>query len=167
MRRFQEEAEHKRLTNLTLNSKTNLMKERLKKLVKKIMTYVSELSITQALLVKTTQERDDLQEDLTAIQQRVQRGLPPTDFSEYNFMKILRDQKTVHETNLLRKQQAVLERQVFPFQVKTTAPKRATHYLNEMGLPQPFQKQGPIKPQKVFFVKNLKRNNFLGKASPK
>lgn len=87
--KFKREAEEKRKRNLKTVSKTNSLKTNLQKLVKKIMMYVSEISITQALLVSQTHERDELSEEWKEMQKRMREGEPPTSQSEFNFLKVI------------------------------------------------------------------------------
>lgn len=82
-----------RRPTLELTSKVNELQARLKAITRKMMATISELSMFQANVIKLEAEKTELYNYLDSIKERTQKGLPPTDESEIEFLKILRDKK--------------------------------------------------------------------------
>ena len=142
--------------NLTIVNKSNICRNKINKVSKKIMMIVSELSIFQAIEVKLNHEKKEKEVFLENIQDRITKGEPPKQDSEFKFLKSIRDEVNFYELNQKRKNQNFINKFVKPFFIKTTSKKRVDAYVNKIGLPKPYFKNGPFIP-----------NNFMTKLQKK
>jgi chromosome segregation ATPase len=83
----------KRRPTLLITKRVNELQAKLKDVTRKMMATISELSMFQANVIKLESEKNDLYTYFQDIRERVDTGLPPTDESEIEFVKILRDKK--------------------------------------------------------------------------
>lgn len=83
----------KRRPTLLITKRVNELQAKLKDVTRKMMATISELSMFQANVIKLESEKNELYSYLQSIKERVDTGLPPTDESEIEFVKILRDKK--------------------------------------------------------------------------
>lgn len=96
--------------------------------------------------MKLTKEKHQLTIQLEKIQEKVDNGMAPSENLELNFLKMVRDEKNFNEENKKRIAQTNFRKFDEPFLLKTTAEKRTDHFINKLGLPQPYFKEGPFKP---------------------
>lgn len=83
----------KRRPTLLITKRVNELQAKLKDVTRKMMATISELSMFQANAIKLENEKNELYGYFQNIKERVENGLPPTDDSEIEFVKILRDKK--------------------------------------------------------------------------
>ena len=151
--------------NLTIVNKSNICKNKINKISKKIMMIVSELSIFQAIEVKLNFEKTEKEKFMDTIRDRIFKGEPPKQDSEFKFLKSIRDEVNFYELNQKRKNQNFVNKFVKPFFIKTTSKKRVDAYINKIGLPRPYFKNGPFIPNnfmtKLQEKKQERINNFM------
>lgn len=82
-----------RRPTLEVTEKMNELQARLKNITRKMMATISELSMFQANVIKLESEKNELYNYLQNIKERIDGGIPPTDESEIEFLKILRYNK--------------------------------------------------------------------------
>jgi hypothetical protein len=82
-----------RYNTLEITSKVNDLQARLKKITRQMMATISELSMFQANLIKLDSEKGQVYNQVEEMRARVEKGLPPTDESEIEFLRLLRDKK--------------------------------------------------------------------------
>lgn len=86
-----------RYSTLEVSTKVNDLQARLKKITRKMMATISELSMFQANVIKLNQEKEEAQSRLETVQERVEEQMPPTEDAEILFLKKLRDKKRYQE----------------------------------------------------------------------
>lgn len=86
-----------RYSTLEISSKVNELQARLKKITRKMMATISELSMFQANVIKLEQKKEDSYSRLSNVRDRIEEGMPPTDDAEILFLKMLRDKKRYQE----------------------------------------------------------------------
>jgi chromosome segregation ATPase len=90
---LRKQAIDKRRPTLMITKRVNELQAKLKDVTRKMMATISELSMFQANSIKLDAEKNELYNYLQNIRERVEQGLPPTDESEIEFLKNLRDRK--------------------------------------------------------------------------
>ncbi len=140
-----------RQTTLELSEKVNDFQARLKDLTRKMMSTISELSMFQATALKLQNERESLETLVDESTKRVQQGLPPTQESEIEYQKMLRDKLRHQEERELRIQRETIERSIPPFATKTSAEPRVGAYIpdDNIGISKPYGKNAPFKPSEL------------------
>jgi chromosome segregation ATPase len=83
----------KRRPTLIITKRVNELQAKLKDITRKMMATISELSMFQANSIKLEAEKNELYNYLQNVRERVDEGLPPTDESEIEFIKNMRDRK--------------------------------------------------------------------------
>ena len=75
------------------------------------------------------------------------QGMAPTDYADHEFDKIERNRERIEIDNEERRQRKLLEQQMPPTGVKTTALPRKNHYYPEdIQLPKPYGQAQPFYP---------------------
>lgn len=78
---------------------------------------------------------------------RIKQGMPPTDTAEEEWQRMERNKLRQEQDRDTRKNRKMLEQQLPPNGVKTTAPPRPNSYLRpDLPLPQPYGHFAPFKP---------------------
>jgi predicted nucleic acid-binding Zn-ribbon protein len=138
-----------RRETLHVSSTVNDLQARLKNITRKMMATISELSMYQANVIKLESEKNELYSYLHAIRERVEAGLPPTDESEIEFLKILRDKKRYLEMREEKNEQEMIRNSMPPFAVNSTAEPRPGAYIDQIGLPKPYGAFRPFRPSEL------------------
>lgn len=86
-----------RYSTLEVSTKVNDLQARLKKITRKMMSTISELSMFQANVIKLNQEKEFSYQNLEISRERQENGLPPTEESEIEFLKMLGNKKRHQE----------------------------------------------------------------------
>ena len=112
-----------------------------------MLATVSELSMFQSKALKLQQEKEEKETVLEDSVQRMEQGLPPTDNAEKEYERIERNRSRQMLDADERKQRKILESQLPPTGVKTTALPRPNSYMPaDIQIPQPYGKFAPFKP---------------------
>lgn len=136
-----------RKTTLEIAEKINEYKARTTELSRKMLATVSELSMFQSKALKLQEEKQAKEEILDEAEQRSKQGLPPTDSSEEEWARIQRNSLRQEQERDERRQRKILESQMPPNGVRTTALPRPNSYLKpNLPLPQPYGHFAPFKP---------------------
>jgi hypothetical protein len=107
---------------------------------------VSELSMYQAMLVKGQTERQMMEEELTMMRQRLERGECPSKDAEVEWVRRQRERVRLAEALISRKRTKE-EEELLATMVKTTAEVRPNAYIqDQLGLPKPYGGLAPFKP---------------------
>lgn len=94
---MRKQALEKRYSTLEISSKVNELQARLKKITRRMMATISELSMFQANVIKLDQEKEVCYQRLETVRERVDEEMPPTEDAEIEFLKVLRDKKRYQE----------------------------------------------------------------------
>ncbi|XP_052644907.1 coiled-coil domain-containing protein 146 isoform X4 [Harpia harpyja] len=149
--RIRATAENGKQDTLLLAKRTNELQKKIKDRTQKIMAFVAELSMKQALAIKLQQEVRDKEQFLMTLSSRIDQGLPPPKETENEWLKILRNEKMQKEAAEARAEHAAAEEQAAaPSYVHTTAEQRPTAYIPDdeysLPLPRPYGALAPFKP---------------------
>ncbi|KAM9634205.1 coiled-coil domain-containing protein 146 isoform 2-T2 [Morphnus guianensis] len=149
--RIRATAENGKQDTLLLAKRTNELQKKIKDRTQKIMAFVAELSMKQALAIKLQQEVRDKEQFLMTVSSRIDQGLPPPKETENEWLKILRNEKMQKEAAEARAEHAAAEEQAAaPGYVHTTAEQRPTAYIPDdeysLPLPRPYGALAPFKP---------------------
>uniref|UniRef100_A0A663EGU8 Coiled-coil domain containing 146 n=1 Tax=Aquila chrysaetos chrysaetos TaxID=223781 RepID=A0A663EGU8_AQUCH len=143
--RIRATAENGKQDTLLLAKRTNELQKKIKDRTQKIMAFVAELSMKQALAIKLQQEVRDKEQFLMTVSSRIDQGLPPPKETENEWLKILRNEKMQKEAA-----EARAEVTAAPGYVHTTAEQRPTAYIPDdeysLPLPRPYGALAPFKP---------------------
>ncbi|KAL0233908.1 hypothetical protein PCE1_002413 [Barthelona sp. PCE] len=123
---------------------------RLRRLTRKTMALVAELSMTQAQSMQLGDERGRLEDIVDDAHDRMEKGEPPTEDADLELQSML-------ITERIRREQAMkarLEREeddLPPGAVRTTAEPRPTMYIprDGVGIPRPYSIYRPFKPSQA------------------
>ena len=101
----------------------------------------------QATAMKLQQEKHDREVELEDAQWHLEHGEPPTEAAEQEWYRLKRDRVRRREESLRRS--AAQEAADGPAQVtRTTAEPRPNAYIpDELGIPKPYGRYAPFKPQ--------------------
>ncbi len=91
--RFSDMANKNRRQNLSLMDESNQLKNKYNKLIRKLMTLVSELSLYQAQIVQLKEQKGSLELQVKGIEDRVIEHQPPQDSSELHFLQKIQQNK--------------------------------------------------------------------------
>ncbi|XP_069657852.1 coiled-coil domain-containing protein 146 isoform X3 [Haliaeetus albicilla] len=149
--RIRATAENGKQDTLLLAKRTNELQKKIKDRTQKIMAFVAELSMKQALAIKLQQEARDKEQFLMTVSSRIDQGLPPPKETENEWLKILRNEKMQKAAAEARAEHAAEEEQAAaPGYVHTTAEQRPTAYIPDdkysLPLPRPYGALAPFKP---------------------
>ena len=93
------------------------------------------------------QEKDEKEELIEEAVKRMENGLPPTDTAEREWERIERNKEREMQDNDERRQRKMLEMQLPPTGVKTTALPRPNSYMPpDIKIPKPYGVFAPFKP---------------------
>ena len=118
-----------RKSTLEIAEKINEYKARTTELSRKMLATVSELSMFQSKALKLQQEKEEKEALIEEAMRRLQSGLPPTDNSETEWERIERNRVRTEGEKQERTQRKLLEQQLPPTGVKTTALPRPNSYM--------------------------------------
>uniref|UniRef100_A0A8B9N8U1 Coiled-coil domain containing 146 n=1 Tax=Accipiter nisus TaxID=211598 RepID=A0A8B9N8U1_9AVES len=143
--RIRATAENRKQDTLLLAKRTNELQKKIKDRTQKIMAFVAELSMKQALAIKLQQEVRDKEQFLMTVSSRIDQGLPLPKETENEWLKILRNEKMQKAAAEARAEVSFL-----PGYVHTTAEQRPTAYIPDdeysLPLPRPYGALAPFKP---------------------
>ena len=135
-----------RSSTLELAKTINDYQGKIRKITHKMMATVSELSMYQATSMKLEQEKTDKEQLINAAQERLEHGLPPTDDSEYEWIKMEREKQRKQDMMRDKAGRAQNEPSEIPM-TRTTAETRPNAYIpDDVGLPRPYGVSLPFKP---------------------
>ena len=135
----------KRQNSLKCMEKSNFLKNKYNKIIKKIMTLVSELSLYQAKFFKIKLQKNNLLEKIDKIQDRIHKNLPPNLDSEIKFLDKIKKKKIFQENFLKKKEKEIFCKYLINYVTKTKGEKRFDSYFDQNGFPRPY---GVFKPFK-------------------
>jgi hypothetical protein len=136
-----------RKTTLEIAEKINEYKARTTELSRKMLATVSELSMFQSKALKLQEEKKIKENVLDDADIRIKQGMPPTDSAEEEWARMERNRARAEQDREERKQRKLIEQQLPPNGVKTTALPRPNSYLRpDLPLPQPYGHFAPFKP---------------------
>jgi chromosome segregation ATPase len=140
-----------RQSTLELAEKVNDFQSRIKKLTRKMMATVSELSMFQATAMKLKQEKDKLEEVVDLAASRMGDGLPPTDECEDEFRKMERNKRMREEEHKVRVEREKEEKAMSGGVTHSTAEPRVNSYNPDdgIGLPKPYGSHAPFMPSQL------------------
>lgn len=140
-----------RQSTLELAEKVNEFQSRIKKLTRKMMATISELSMFQATASKLKQEKERLEEVQETAQNRMKEFLPPTDDCEEEFNKMERNKIMREEEHKLRLEREKEEKGMTGGIVHSTADPRLNSYIPDdgVGLPKPYGSHAPFVPSQL------------------
>lgn len=134
---------------MELSQKVNIFQSRIKGVMQKMMSTVSELSMYQATAHKLQVERDAACERMMMARERYQNGEPPTDIADAEFQKMLQVEQQRDIDKQLSRQRKQEEEDVTMSNITcTTAERRVNAYIpeDEHGLPKAYGLNAPFKP---------------------
>ncbi|XP_030072255.1 coiled-coil domain-containing protein 146 [Microcaecilia unicolor] len=149
--RLQIKAENGKYDTLTLANKMSDLQRKIKDTTRKMMALIAELSMKQAKTIKLQQEVRDKEQFVETCYARLEQGLPPSEETEQEWMRLLRNQRR-HQADLEEKaRNADEEKQhMLPNGLYTTAEQRPNAYIPEdvaaLPLPRPYGALAPFKP---------------------
>eukprot|EP00347_Sterkiella_histriomuscorum_P000313 403376359 len=132
---------------LEIAEKINEYKARTTELSRKMLATVSELSMFQSKALKLQQEKEEKETVIEESMRRMDTGLPPTDTCEQEWEKIERNRLREQSDREERSQRKMLEQQLPPTGVKTTALPRPNSYMpSDIQIPKPYGSYAPFMP---------------------
>ena len=136
---------------LELAEKVNEFQSRIKKLTRKMMATVSELSMFQATALKLKQEKERLEEVHEEAEARAREGEPPTEDCEEEFSKMERNKSMREEEHKLRMEREKEEKGMTGAITHSTAEPRLNSYIPDdgVGLPKPYGAHTPFVPSQL------------------
>jgi hypothetical protein len=136
-----------RKSTLEIAEKINEYKARTTDLSRKMLATVSELSMFQSKALKLQQEKEEKETILDEAQRRLENGLPPTDTCDREWDRLEKNRVRAIQESEERLQRKMLEHQLPPTGVKTTALPRPNSYMPpEIQIPKPYGSFAPFKP---------------------
>jgi len=118
-----------RKSTLEIAEKINEYKARTTELSRKMLATVSELSMFQSKALKLQQEKDEKESILEQAMTNLERGLPPTEDADREWDRMERNRMRRQAESEDRLQRKMLEQQLPPTGVKTTALPRPNSYM--------------------------------------
>ncbi|CDW91529.1 UNKNOWN [Stylonychia lemnae] len=132
---------------LEIAEKINEYKARTTDLSRKMLATVSELSMFQSKALKLQQEKEEKEGVIEEAMRRIDSGLPPTDTCDQEWEKIERNRYREQTDKEERAQRKLLEQQLPPTGVKTTALPRPNSYMpSDIQIPKPYGIFSPFMP---------------------
>lgn len=136
---------------LDLAKRVNQLQAKIKDTTRKMMAMVSEVSMNQANALKLQQSLKEKEGELEQCYIRMEKGEPPSEEIERDWLKILRDEERrlqEHEEKRLIEEEE--EQYQIAGGVTTTAEPRPNAYIpdddSELPIPRPYGKHAPFKP---------------------
>lgn len=141
---------------LALAKKMNELQYRVKKVTRKMMAVVSELSMYQATALKLENEKKELQNKVQTGEQLMKEGEAPFIEAQMEWDRIIRD-RTFQEREMAR---GINHRDWTPdnqndmqndnSKIQTTAEPRPNAYIaDDIGIPKPYGAHAPFKPSQL------------------
>lgn len=118
-----------RKSTLEIAEKINEYKARTTDLSRKMLATVSELSMFQSKALKLQQEKEHKEAIIEEAMRRIESGLPPTETCEMEWQKMEKKKVRELQDRDERSQRKLLEQQLPPTGVKTTALPRPNSYM--------------------------------------
>jgi len=139
---------------VALAKKVNEVQAKIKDQTRKMMAMVSELSMNQAMALKLNQESKFKTAELEKCYMRMERGEPPSDEIEYEWLRILRKEvRRMKDLEEKAKHEEEMEHYQIPGGIITTAEPRPNAYIPDDGtdlpLPRPYGVNAPFKPTEL------------------
>ncbi|KAJ8301978.1 hypothetical protein KUTeg_020965 [Tegillarca granosa] len=152
--RVKNKAEGGREDTLTLAKNVNELQAKIKETTRKMMAMVSELSMNQANSLKLQQQLKEYEADLEQCYIRMEKGEPPSEPIEREWLKYLRDEeRRLRDKEELRLEEEEEEQYKIAGGVTTTAEPRPNAYIpdddSELPIPRPYGKHAPFKPSEA------------------
>ncbi|XP_069484152.1 coiled-coil domain-containing protein 146 [Ambystoma mexicanum] len=149
--RIRKKAENGKQDTLLLAKKVNELQKKIKEATRKMMSHIAELSMQQASTMKLQQEIRDKEQFLELCYSRIEQGLPPSEDTENEWMRIIRDEKRHKLESIVKaKLSSEEEQRLLPNGVFTTADQRPNAYIPDdasaLPLPRPYGGLAPFKP---------------------
>jgi len=161
--RLRRQAEEGREGTLDMAREVNEYQARIRRITRRMMACVSELSMYQATALKFESEKKDKEELLEEAQSRLERGEAPTEAAEREWQRICREQEL---REVLAARHVEEERMEKAGVVRTTAEPRPNAYIpDELGLPRPYGAHPPMKPSEqgssMRFIRKPERREIV------
>ena len=136
---------------LELAEKVNEFQSRIKKLTRKMMATVSELSMFQATALKLKGEKERLEEVHELAGARASEGMPPTEECEGELEKMHRNREMREEEHKGRVDRELEEKGMNGAVTHSTAEPRLNSYIPDdgVGLPKPYGAHTPFVPTQL------------------
>ncbi|XP_064633168.1 coiled-coil domain-containing protein 146-like [Lineus longissimus] len=136
---------------LSLAKKVNELQARIKDVTRKMMSYVSELSMKQAEALRQQQEVKEKEADIEQAYIRMEKGEPPSEEIELDWFKMLqREERRAREMEQMRMTEEEEEQYLIAGGITTTAEPRPNAYIpddeTELPIPRPYGSHAPFKP---------------------
>ena len=136
-----------RNTTLQINEKINEYRARTNDLARKLYAAVSEVSMLQSKALKLQQEKEEKQQILDNAIENLEKNLPPTDDAEILWDRMQRNSIRRQQEAEERQQRKLLEQQLPPNSVKSSALPRPNSYMPpDIQIPKPYGVFAPFKP---------------------
>ena len=136
-----------RNTTLQINEKINEYRARTNDLARKLYAAVSEVSMLQSKALKLQQEKEEKQQILDNAIENLEKNLPPTDDTEILWDRMQRNSIRRQQEAEERQQRKLLEQQLPPNSVKSSALPRPNSYMPpDIQIPKPYGVFAPFKP---------------------
>lgn len=136
-----------RNTTLQINEKINEYRARTNDLARKLYAAVSEVSMLQSKALKLQQEKEEKQQILDNAIENLEKNLPPTDDAEILWDRMQRNNIRRQQEAEERQQRKLLEQQLPPNSVKSSALPRPNSYMPpDIQIPKPYGVFAPFKP---------------------
>ena len=141
--RLRNQAVEGREETLDIAKTVNEYQAKIKRITRKLMACVSELSMYQATSIKLEQEKSEKIEMLDIAKERLEAGEAPTEDAEREWDRMMR-RREQREEMIARKQDEIRQSTL---DLETTAVPRPNAYMPEdIALPRPYGAMAPFKP---------------------
>ncbi|XP_050405069.2 coiled-coil domain-containing protein 146 [Patella vulgata] len=149
--RIKGKAESGKEDTLSLAKNVNLVQSRIKDTTRKMMALVSELSMNQANSMRLQQHLKENEVELEQCYIRMEKGEPPSDEIENEWVRFLRDQE---RRSLDKEERLMMEEEGEQYKIAgglyTTADPRPNAYIPDddadLPIPRPYGSHAPFKP---------------------
>ncbi|ESO92075.1 hypothetical protein LOTGIDRAFT_121573 [Lottia gigantea] len=148
--RIKGKAESGKEDTLNLAKNVNEVQSRIKDTTRKMMALVSELSMNQANAMKLQQKLKENEVELEQCYIRMEKGEPPSDVIDQDWLRFLRDQeRRAYE----KEERMIAEEEGEQYKIAgglyTTADPRPNAYIpddDDLPIPRPYGSHAPFKP---------------------
>jgi len=147
--RLRQQAADGREETVELARKVNDYQSRIRATTRKIMATVSELSMYQASSLKLSSEKEELEDVKSEAEKRLEVGEAPTEDAAREWGRIERERAQVAAMRAAAAEQATAGGADGEGSItRTTAEPRPNAYVpDELGIPKPYGRYAPFKPQ--------------------
>ncbi|KAE8616378.1 hypothetical protein XENTR_v10008787 [Xenopus tropicalis] len=147
-------AENGKQDTLLLSKKMNELHKKIKNTTQKMMSLIAELSMQQANSIKLQEELRNKEKMVEACHTRMEQGLPPSEGTENEWKKMIRDKHRLQKEKEDKARMAEEEEQHWlPNGAYTTAEQRPNAYIPDdesaLPLPRPYGILAPFKPSET------------------